>query len=333
MKFNRSNELLHRLRRGFSLLIGAVLLIGCAQTPPASSYSSDSASSQTSSAAGQADSKSVEITDDLGRTVRLSRPQRVAILLGSFADAYCEAGGRQQIVAAAHDSWTSFDLNLEGVSDLGDVKSIAQETLLASRPDLVIASAKNDSQKKMKDILDAAGIPVVYFDVSSFEDYLKTLERMTELTGDSKAYQSAGTAVAGQIEAVRNRTHEPALKVLALRETGKGITALGSEDSVLGEMLSDLGCINIAGASGQKEISAETVHLENPDVILYVAQGKTLEQARTMADQLFEQESWSSLEAVRNGQVHVLDQTLYNLKPNARWGQALESLESLLYGS
>lgn len=304
---------------------------GVASVLPEKSARSNEPAALNTASTSSAVSNELVITDDLGREVRLEKPQRVAVLIGSFADAYAAAGGESQIVAAAHDSWTSFDLELDGAADLGDVKSIAQETLLASEPDLVIASAKNESQKKMKEMLEAAQIPVVYFDVSSFEDYLSVLERMSQMTGDQQAYEKNGAALQKEIEAIRQRPHAP-LKVLALRETGKGITALGSSNSVLGEMLEDLGCENIAGAGGLQTLSAEEIHVQNPDVILYVAQGKDLPTARSMAESLFGQDAWASLDAVKDKKVFVLDQRLYNLKPNARWAAALKDLETLLYG-
>ena len=39
----------------------------------------------------------------------------------------------------------------------------------------------------------------------------------------------------------------------------------------------------------------------------------------------------STLRAVQEGRCYVMDQTLYNLKPNARWGQAYEQLADILY--
>ena len=64
-------------------------------------------------------------TDDLGRQVTVDHPQRVAVLIGSFADIWCLAGGKEQIVAAAGDTWTQFDLDLpDSVADLGGVKEM-----------------------------------------------------------------------------------------------------------------------------------------------------------------------------------------------------------------
>ena len=85
---------------------------------PAASSSSAAPSSASSSAA-----QAYTFTDDLGRTVTVEQPERVAALIGSFADVWCLAGGRDTLVAAANDAWTSFDLGLnDTVADLGAVK-------------------------------------------------------------------------------------------------------------------------------------------------------------------------------------------------------------------
>ena len=42
--------------------------------------------------------------DDLGRTISIDKPERVAALTGSFADIWCLAGGEETLVAAAGDS-------------------------------------------------------------------------------------------------------------------------------------------------------------------------------------------------------------------------------------
>lgn len=310
---------------GALLLCALSLMGGCASDR---SVFSKNDSAVDSSAAAQ---ETIALCDDLGRQVSLSRPQRVAILIGSFADMYSSAGGGDQIVAVADDV-DSFDLDLNDPVLLGGVKAISQESLLQAKPDLVIASARNESQKNMLELLEDAGIPVVYYDVSSFEDYLRVFRQMTQLTGDTQAWQQYGPDLQARMKQIRSsvETGQP-LRVLALRETGKGIKALGSENSVLGEMLSDLNLENIAGVKGLDTLSMEYIHEQNPDWIFYVAQGKDLETAQKMGEALFEQDAWRDLDAVKNGQARVLDQRLYNLKPNARWAQALDALKTTVY--
>ena len=100
------------------LLAASVLAASLAACGSPAASSSSAAPSSASSSAAQA----YTFTDDLGRTVTVERPERVAALIGSFADVWCLAGGRDTLVAAANDAWTSFDLGLsETVADLGAV--------------------------------------------------------------------------------------------------------------------------------------------------------------------------------------------------------------------
>ena len=86
----------------------------------------------------------VEFTDDLGRTVTVENPQRVAVLLGSFAQVWTLAGGTVQ--ASADDAWTDFQLDLpEDAVNLGGTKQLSLEKLLAVQPDFIIASTNPSS--------------------------------------------------------------------------------------------------------------------------------------------------------------------------------------------
>ncbi|EJX01886.1 periplasmic binding protein [gut metagenome] len=107
-----------------------------------------------------------------------------------------------------------------------------------------------------------------------------------------------------------------------------------SEGSVLGEMLADLGCHNIADSemSLLESLSMETILKEDPDYIFAVLQGSDTEKAQqSMQKALLSNPAWESLTAVKEGRFFIMDQTLYNLKPNARWGVAYEQLADILY--
>lgn len=73
--------------------------------------------------------------------------------------------------------------------------------------------------------------------------------------------------------------------------------------------------------------------LQNPEYILIVQSGDDLEGTKQNIEDMFsENPLWNELDAVKNGQVHILDKHLYNLKPNARWAEAYENLAGILYG-
>ena len=279
--------------------------------------------------------ESVTFTDDLGREVAVDEPKRVAVLIGSFADVWCLAGGRDTLVAAAHDSWTQFDLDLgEGVADLGGVKTPNVELLLASEPDFVIGSTKTAANVKLVDMLDEMEIPSAMFDVSSFEDYLRMLDICTRITGHREAYESYGTQVQKQIDAARQRRAEDGPTVLYVRATGSSCKVKNSSDTVLGEMLADLGAENIADSENGllEQLSMETILTADPDHIFVVLQGSDQSRAQaTLETALLSNPAWESLTAVREGRLHFMDQKLYSLKPNAKWGEAYEKLADILY--
>ena len=217
----------------------------------------------------------ISFTDSLGQTVSLSPPRRVAALIGSFADVWCLAGGEDSLVAAAHDAWTSFDLNLgPETADLGAIKEPNLEVLLASQPDLVLASCNTQADLELRETFARAGIPAAYFDVQTFDDYLNMLEICTRLTGHPERYTAYGTDVAAQAEAAIARQDGSAPSVLCIRATGVSCKVKGSTDNVLGEMLADLGCVNVAdGSSLLEDLSLEAILAADPAYIFAVLQG------------------------------------------------------------
>ena len=280
--------------------------------------------------------KAISFTDDLGRDFELEPPQRVAAMIGSFADIWCLAGGRDTLAAAAGDAWTSFDLGLgEDVTDLGAVKEPSLEVLLAAEPDLILASVNTAADLELKDTFAQAGLNAAYFEVDCFDDYLRMLEVCTRLTGRPELYEANGTAVRAQVDAAVARQDGSAPRVLYVRASGSGVKAKGSEGSVLGEMLADLGCVNIADGGGLLEnLSLEGIIAGDPDYIFAVLQASSVnvDKARASLEAaLLSNPAWGSLRAVREGRFVTLDHKLYNLKPNARWGEAYEGLADILY--
>jgi len=278
--------------------------------------------------------KTISFTDDLGQNFALEPPRRTAAMIGSFADIWCLAGGKDTLAAAAGDAWTSFDLGLgEDVADLGAVKEPNLEVLLAAEPDLILASVNTAADLELQDTFAQAGIPAAYFEVDCFGDYLRMLEVCARLTGCPERYETYGTAVRERVDAAVARQDGSAPRVLYIRATGNGCKAKGSEGSVLGEMLADLGCVNVADGGGLLEnLSLEGVIAADPDYIFAILQGADASAAQASLDAaLLSNPAWSGLRAVREGRFLTLDHRLYNLKPNARWGEAYEALADILY--
>ena len=328
------------LCRAAAAALCLLLLAGCgaASSGPASSAGGASAAATAPADSGAA----CTFTDDLGREVTLeAAPRRVAALTGSYADIWCTAGGRDTLVASASDAWTDFDLGLgEEVANIGGAMGVSVEELLAAAPDLVLASTNIPSNQEMLPALEAAGVDVAFFSVDTFEDYLRMLEICTGLTGSPEAYQTYGEAVAEEIEAARARAaaaleEQGPEKVLYIRAAASVVKPKGSSGTVLGEMLADLGCINIADQDQSllEDLSMEAILAADPDKILIVLQGADPKPAKEQLEgEVLSNPAWQQLTAVREGRVYYMDKDLYHLKPNARWGEAYDHLVEILYG-
>ncbi len=280
---------------------------------------------------------SVSFTDALGRNVSVEKtPERVAALLGSFADVWILSGGA--VVATAEDGWEDFGLELADAVNIGGAHSPSLELLLSADPDFVIASASTASNVEMKDTLENAGIAIAYFDVDNFEDYLHMLDICTDITGRKDLYETNGLTIKAQIDKIKEKVagggfSEKERSVLLLRAASGSVKAKGSEGTILGEMLCDLGCVNIADSDSSllETLSVEAVIRDEPYRIFVVTMGKDTEKAIENFNRMMEENpAWGTLEAVAGGRVHVMDRALFNKKPNAKWAESYEILSEIL---
>jgi len=310
------------------------------------------------SGVGQADASNESVgetgaytfTDDLGREVTVQGPERVAALIGSFAQVWTLAGG--QVVASADDAWDEFGLPMAADAvNLGNTKELSLEKLFSAEPDFIIASANTRQNVEWRETLEATGIPTAYFNVSNFDDYLHMLKICTEITGRPELYEQNGEAIRSQIEAVKARaearladnegsgvakgqaSQDNQPKVLSMRASASFIRAKNSKDNVLGEILKDLGCVNIADSDDSllENLSIEHILEQDPDYIFFVQQGDDKAGTKANVQRMMEDNpAWLELTAVKEGRVYFMDKALFGVKPNQRWGEAYEVVEEIL---
>lgn len=319
------------------ILLAALLLTGCGTAAPAESTAEPTG---TSAPAESAPANVLTFTDDLGREISLDAvPQRTACLLGSFADLWTLAGGT--CIASPNDAWDDYQLDMpEDATDLGGAMRPSLEKLLAAEPDFILASVSSKTHMEWKDTLEAAGIPVAYFKVSGYEDYLRMLKVCTDLLGNPEAYETYGAAVEAEIDAAVAAAQEAVAagaevpSILHMRMAASGLRVKNSRGNVLGEMAKELGCDNIADSDESllENLSMEHILVQDPDFILLVQQGDDTEGAKAVLDAFIaENPAWQQLSAVQNDRVLILEKRLFSLKPNALWGQAFTQLQQLLF--
>lgn len=312
----------------------SIILAVCLTVLSACSAQTDASSSVLSSEGELG--YNITFTDSLEREITLNdSPKRVALLLGSFAEVWIQAGGAESLVAVTQDAFDERGLELEeSVTNLGQSHEPNLENLLAAQPDLVILSADLDGQLALGDSLTAAGIPAAWFKVETYNDYLNMLSLFTQLTGQEERFLEYGKPVMDSVTKTIYRVPEGEKPtVLLLRAFSSNVKAKNS-DNTAGVMLRDLGCINIADSDSSllEDLQMEAILAADPEYIFVVTMGSDTEKALDNLNKLFQSDpAWQSLTAIREDNVHVLDKKLFHYKPNARWGESYEVLFHILY--
>lgn len=132
-------------------VMACTVLAGCTSAPQNGTESS----SQTAQTEAY-----YTFTDALGKEVVLeAQPERVAVLMGSYAETWTLAGGMP--VGVTDDYITERGMEVgEDTKVIGTVKEPNTEELLALDPDFVILSTDVESHVNLDNTLTQAGIPM-----------------------------------------------------------------------------------------------------------------------------------------------------------------------------
>ena len=171
-----------------------------------------------------------------------------------------------------------------------------------------------------------------YLHCGDFADYLDLLKIFTDLTGRTDLYEKNGTALTAQINAAIEKgkaANNP--EILLLRTSSSNVKSLDSK-TMVGSMLKELGCHNIADSDSGllTELSLEAIVAADPDYIFVVCMGDQDEAMAHFAHALSSNPIWNTLTAVQTDRFHFLEKELFHYKPNARWGESYEKLADLL---
>lgn len=303
-------------------------MVGCSGNSSGSNGAQQSAASQ---------EVGYTFTDDLGNQVTVSSHERVVAGMGSFANIWELAGGT--LVGASSDAFSDYHIKSDA-EKVGDFSSLNAETIIALDPDFVILTGASSgrgggvAQTDLKDTLQAAGIAVAYFNVTTFDDYLRMLKTCCDITGDTEAYEENGADVAENIDAIKNKTKGKSAGSVAVLTTYSGGTRVQASSTQTGTMLAELGASNITDVDKSllSDYSLESLVKADPDFIFLLPMGDSDEAAqKALEDQTTANPAWMELSAVKEGHVITLDPKLFLYKPNNNWDDAYEELYEALY--
>lgn len=283
--------------------------------------------------------KEVIFTDARNKKITISKnPQKVVVLHISYLDVWCASGGK---VVGAVEPVAGEEKPVEGAKGaeiVGSPSAPSLEKVLALQPDLVILHQGFKAQAAMIETLEQNKIQVLALDDELFQDYIRTVRLFTALTGKEELYEKNAVAVKKKVEAVKAKiSKEKDQKTALLLLASSRSVTVKTANSMVGEMLKDLGVSNIVsegnGAPGETQtFSMEKVIEKDPDFIFMLTMGSDTGKINERITKDAESNpAWASLKAVKNKKYIQLPKDLYMYRPNDKYAEAYENLAKIIY--
>jgi iron complex transport system substrate-binding protein len=271
----------------------------------------------------------IELTDGLGRVVKLAGPaQRIVSLAPSNTEILFALGAGGQVVG--RDAFSDFPPEAKAVADIGSsLDKLNAEAIVAAKPDLVLA-ADISSADQVK-TLEGLGLTVYQLsNPKDFDGLYKNLMVVGQLTGHAPAAQVLTDDLKARVAAVLDKAKGVTTKPKVFYEldaTDPTKPYTPGPGTFVDMLITLAGGQNIGGALKDQwaQISAEELVAQNPEVILLgdAAYGVSVESVGKRA-------GWANLTAIKANAIYTFDDNLVS-RPGPRLVDGLETIARLLH--
>ena len=290
----------------------------------------------------------IEVTDALGRKVKVISPVQRVVINFNYEEFTAVAGkeGWAKVVGMSRTPWegwrpaifkryTAVIPNLQAMPDVGhsDEGSFSAEKIIALKPDvLFIAEWTFNALKTARDQIEAAGIPIVVIDYNAqvLERHLASTRAIGKVMGPDARAEELATLYDREYKNILARIAKAGGQrkrvYVELGQAGPDTVGNSYSGTMWGKIITVLGAENLAdgklpGPWGP--LNAETVIAADPDLIfiagsswvnrpLAVKTGydATTDTTRKSLEPYAQRAGWAGLKAVRNGEVHAIEHGL-----------------------
>lgn len=198
--------------------------------------------------------------------------QRIVSLNGAITAIVADLGHGHELVGrdvtSTYPTWVK-----DSVKDLGHVRSLSMEALMALRPTLILAS-KGDMNPDLKKKIEGSTITLKLFDREfSVEGTKSLIKEVADFIGASKGkVQPLLNRIDADLAKVKEFENKP--KVLFIYARGAGTMMVAGEGTSMGSIIGIAGAENAAKALNNfKPLTTEALLNINPDVILLFNSG------------------------------------------------------------
>lgn len=257
-------------------------------------------------------------------------PPKVITLGGSVTEIAVALGAEDRIIA--RDTTSTWPESVQALPDVGYIRALSPENVLALDPGLIIAEGDAGPPEAV-DVLKAAGIPFILVpeatDPSGITAKIEAVAKALDLPAEGAALSGA---VKAKLEAAQVRAEAIAApkRVLFVLSLKGGAVMAGGEGTEAEGIIRLAGGVNAAtGFQGYKPMTDEAVLSARPDAILMMDREGDL----SIADpDVLGHPALSQTPAAQTARIIRMDGMLL-LGFGPRTPEAVDALHAALYGS
>ncbi|MDD5039020.1 MAG: cobalamin-binding protein [Dehalococcoidales bacterium] len=213
-------------------------------------------------------SSPIEITDQLGRLVRLDKiPERIVSLAPSNTEILYALGLDEKVVGVT--DYCNYPPEVKEKPGIGGFSTPDIERIVALAPDLILATSIH--QKQVIPNLEQRGMTAFVLAPKTLDEVLEAITLVGKLTGKKNEASGLVAGMQTRIKAVTGKTASlpEAPKTTVFYVTWHDPLKTAGSGTLQDELIRMVGGVNIAGdLSGYPGISLEAVVLANPEVII-----------------------------------------------------------------
>ncbi|WP_256221659.1 ABC transporter substrate-binding protein [Variovorax sp. OK605] len=267
-----------------------------------------------------------EVTDALGRRVRIAAPpQRIVVVFPSNVELAWALGLEDRVAAiGGRVRWPE---SARAKPSIGGSLGYSAEAVAAYRPDLLVVTPSHYTALGLVEAFERVQVPSVVLAHPDLPSVLRNIDLLGRATGADDAARALRASMEERLNAVA-RTVAVAPRRSVYLETAaaaRGAFQTMGTGHYANDALQWAGGRNVfADLQGSQQVSAEAIFVRDPDVII------SLQQVPKDPASIAERPGWHSLRAVKSGRVVVLERS-HKLIPGPRQIEAVEQYARALH--
>ena len=254
-----------------------------------------------------------EITDDLGRTLKLPETvERAVSLAPNLTEIVFAVGAGDKLVGRT--SYDNFPPEAQKIQTVGDTLNPNIENIIALKPQVVLVSTASQIETFTKQ-LESQNIAVFVTNPNSLDDIYKSISQIGAIFGTGEKAREIVAGLQKRVADVEANINKKDVKVF-VQISKEPLFTIG-KDSFITDLIKRAGGISVTAnvATAYPKLSKETALALNPDVIILSESDDNREP----------NDVFKNSPAARNGKVLRINAEIIS-RPSPRIVDALEQI-------